>query len=463
MNSFLSGCHHRFLKRVLEDPMQSRFRISQTTGCLRNVILASSFFAVTVAAHEAFGQVKTVTVEGREYRETVELRGASVHGFQVTDISAKLGGFVKAIGSVNDQEVDIGSHVKKGDVLAVLNIPEMQNLLAEKFAIVTQIKSEVIQADAAIAEAESAVVQSKAKLEQVRARTDEKEAILKFSETKFRRLSGLARNGTIGQDNIDEAGFDVDVAKAGLAGVTADIQAANAHIQAAEATVQKAQADRQSAEAKVTVAESAVDHLRTMMSYTVMKAPYDGVITKRLVDLGSYVQPAENNSAAKAVFQLTQISKVRIIVAVPNNMVGRVELGQAVVFDSIGGLQGQAFRGTVTRKAGALDPKARTMQIEVHLDNPAVDAVGGKKVELKPGLYGTLTVIRKDWKGDDLLPVVPTTAVGKSRDGNYYVTVVEGGKPERRTIGIAFNDAASVGINSGLKVGDKVAKSANGR
>lgn len=414
-------------------------------------------------AQQGFAQVKMVTVEGREYRETIDLQGATVHGFQVTEIRAKLGGFVKSIGRVNDQEVDIGSRVKKNDVLAVLDIPEMENLLAEKLAIVTQMKSAVLQADAAVLEAESAVAQSRAELEQVRARTAEKEAMLKLNETRYRRLSRLASAGTIGTENIDEAGFDVDVAKARLASVEADIQAATAHIHASEASVRKAEADRQSAEAKVTVAESTIDRLRTMMSYTVIKAPYDSVITKRMVDLGSYVLPAENNSAAMPVFQLTQISKVRIVVAVPNNKVGRIDVGQAVVFDSIGGLQGRAFHGRVTRTAGALDSKTRTMQIEVHLNNPAVDEISGRKVELKPGLYGTLTVIRRDWKGDNLLPVVPTTAVGKGADGNYYVLVSEGGRPTRRTVEIAFNDAASVGIRSGLTVGDKVAQSAAGR
>ena len=443
--------------------MQPRRRISQSARWLRDLILALTFVAVTAATHQAFAQVKTVTVEGREYQETIDLQGASVHGFQVTEIRAKLGGFVKSIGRGNDQEVDIGSRVKKDDVLAVLDIPEMENLLAEKLAIVTQMKSAVIQADAAVLEAESAVAQSKAELEQVRARTAEKEAMLKLNETRFRRLSKLASSGTIGTDNIDEAEFNVDVAKARVASVKADIQAATAHIYASEASVQKAQADRKSAEAKVSVAKSTIDRLRTMMNYTVIKAPYDGVITKRMVDLGSYVLPAENNSAAMPVFELTQISKVRIVVAVPNNKVGRIEAGQAVVFDSIGGLQGQAFHGTVTRTAGALSPKTRTMRIEVHFDNPAVDAISGKKVELKPGLYGTLTVIRRDWKGDSLLPVVPTTAVGKGRDSNYYVMVLEGGKPTRRTVGIAFNDAAFVGISSGLKVGDKVAQSASGR
>ena len=443
--------------------MLSRLGFPQTAEWFHDVVLAAAFTTVTATAHQTFAQVETVTVQGREHTESIELQGASVHGFQVTEVSAKLGGYVKSIGSINDEEVDVGSRVRKGDVLAILDIPEMENQLAEKMAIVTQMKSDVIQADATIIEAETAVVQAKARLEQVRSLAAEKEAQLKLSETRLRRLSKLASSGTIGRDNIDEAKFEVDVAEARLASVDADAQAANAHIQAAEATVHRAQADKQSAVARVDVAESVVDRHRTMMNYTVIKAPYAGVITKRMVDLGSYVQPAENNSAAMPVFQLTEISRVRIMVAVPNNAVGLIERGQSALFDSIGGLQGRAFHGKVSRTAGALDLKTRTMQIEVHLYNPVLDDVTGKKIELKPGLYGTLTVIRREWKGNDLLPVVPTSAVGRGRDGNYYVKVIEGGKPVRRSVVIAFNDASTVGISSGLSVGDKVTRSARGQ
>ena len=103
-------------------------------------------------------------------------------------------------------------------------------------------------------------------------------------------MAKLAAGGTIGQDNLDEARFDVDVAKASLASVKADVQAAIANIQAAEASVRKVKADRKSADAKVNVAMSTVERLKTLMEYTVLRAPYDGVVTGRIVDLGSYVQ-----------------------------------------------------------------------------------------------------------------------------------------------------------------------------
>lgn len=439
-------------------------RSSTANWCRGGVLtLAFAVFTVsavsTVASRQAAAQFDMVAVEGREHREVLDLQGATVHGFQLTEIRAKLGGYVKSIGETNGSEVDVGSRVKKNDVLAVLDIPEMKNELTEKDAMVEQTKSAVAQADAGISEAESVVLQSKAALDQVKSRTAEKAAMLKLNETKLNRLSRLANSGTIGQDSLDEARFDVEVARAALESVKADVRAAAANIQAAEASTTKSRADKASAIAKVSVAESAVDHLKTMMNYTTIRAPYDGVITKRTVDIGSYVQPAENNSAAMPIFQLTQTSKVRIMVAVPNNKVGKIEVGQPIVFDSIGGLEGRAFAGTVTRTAGTLDLKTRTMQIEVHLDNPTTDTVSGNKVELKPGLYGTLTVVRKEWKGDSLLPVIPTTAIGKDNDGNYYVVVVEGGKPTRRKVSVAFNDAAAVGISRGLKVGEKVMRS----
>ena len=428
------------------------------TNWFRDTVIGLSFVVVGLVTEQAFSQATTVTVEGREYREVVDLQGASVHGFQVTQISAKLGGFVKSIGKVDDLDVDVGSRVRKGDVLAKLDIPEMQNDLAEKIALVEQTKSAVSQADAVIAEAEAAVAQANAALRQVKAGIAEKEAKLKLSKTRLKRLSGLAASGTIGQDNIDEAQFEVEAATASLQSVEADVTAAEANIEAAEASVVRAKADKATALSKVKVAESNVARLKVMVDYTVIRAPYDGVITKRMVDLGSFVQPSENNSAAMPLFELTQVSKVRIMVAVPNNKVSKIEVGQAIEFHSIGGLEGSRFVGKVTRTAGALDLKTRTMQIEVHLDNPATDSVSEKKLDLKPGLFGTLTVIRKDWTGDDLLPVVPTTAVGKDDNGNYFVSISDGGETSRRIVQIAFNDAAMVGISSGLKVGEKVLK-----
>lgn len=413
---------------------------------------------IGASAQAVFAQ-DTIKVTGREYRESLPLQGASVHGLQSTAISAKLGGFVKSIGKVDDLEIDVGSRVKKGTTLAELDIPEMKDELAEKQALVIQAKSAIVQAEAGGIEATAIVGQKEAALLQVEAKTDQKRAVLQLAEAKLNRLSLLAGRGSISKDKLDEARFDVAAAKASCNSIDADRAAAMADIKAAKAVIDRTKADKVSAEAKAKVAEAAVSRLKTLMGYTTINAPYDGIITKRMIDLGTYVQPAEKNSGAMPLFEITQVDRIRIIVGVPNNRISKVAKGQKVVFGSIGGLAGREFHGTVTRTAGALDPKTRTMQIEAHINNPVVDAISKEKFELKPGLFGTLTLIRKDWSGDDLIPVVPTTAVGKDKNGNRYVVVTGDGNPKRRRVEIGFDDGSSVGISSGLKVGETIVRS----
>lgn len=421
-----------------------------------------------VLAQTTFAQ-ETVTASGREYREAMDLQGATVHGFQVTQIHAKLGGYVKSIGKSGtagaessagkELEVDVGSRVKAKALLAKLDIPEMHDELDERRALFMQAKSAVVQAEAAVIEARAAVRQKEAGLLQVEAGTARKQATMQLAETKLQRLSVLASRGSISQDSLDEARFELAAAKAALKTIEADMAAAKANIEAAKASVTRANADVVSAKAKQDVAAAGMKHTETMMGYTTIKAPYDGIITKRMIDMGSFVQPAEKNSAATPLFEITEIDRVRIVVAVPNNRVGGIQVGQKVIFHSIGGLEGRRFEGAITRTAGALDLKTRTMKIEAHFANPAKDAVSGRMLELKPGLFGTLTVVRKDWTKENPIPVVPTTAIGKDKNGNHYVVVMSNGQPTRRFVTIGFNDAASVGISSGLSVGDKVVRS----
>ena len=104
------------------------------------------------------------------------------------------------------------------------------------------------------------------------------------------------------------------------------------------------------------------------------------------------------------------------------------------------------------------------MQVEVHLENPAVDTGQRKEGGIKTGaVRHTDGHPQRLETAIDLLPVVPTTAVGKDSAGNYFVNVVKNGETSPRSVVIAFNDAASVGISSGLKLGEKVAKSAAGK
>ena len=198
----------------------------------------------------------TAVASGRPYRAEVRMPGATVSGFETTQVRSKVGGYVGRIGKVDGQDIDRGTEVTAGTLLAKLDIPETLESLAEKEAIVEQTRSALAQADAAIEEARARVVQRQAELQQVRAHRAEKQATLDLNEKKLQRLSGLAESGAIGTETLDEAEFAVAAARAALEGVAADEKVAESNILAAEAGVQSAIADKGSAAAQIRVAEA---------------------------------------------------------------------------------------------------------------------------------------------------------------------------------------------------------------
>ena len=404
-------------------------------------------------------QPSTARVEGIAYEDTVDLPGASVRGYESTELFAKLGGYIAKLAQVDGHDVDIGTRVDDGAELAVLAVPEMQDELAEKHAAVNQAQSEVAQAEAAIAEAVAQKLQREAELDQVEAQREEKQAMLQLNEKKFQRVSTLASSGTIGEEALDEIRFAVDAAQAALTSIDADVAAAEKQVGAADAKVNKTHADKAAAAARVEFANASLARIKTLMAYSTIRAPFAGVVTQRNVDTGAFVLPAEKNSAAMPLFEITRTDRVRVVVGVPNNKVAHVEPGMQARLHEVGGLPGRSFAGSVTRSAGALDEKTRTMRIEVEFENPVPDERTGEPVLLKPGMFGTLTIVRHEWDRDNPIPVVPTTAVATDGHGVSYVVVTEGSRRERRDVTVAFNDAISVGISAGLKIGETVAVS----
>jgi RND family efflux transporter MFP subunit len=406
--------------------------------------------ASTTPAKKPASEFETGLVTAKSYVEKIELPGASVHGFEKTQLMAKVGGYVKEIKSISGEEIDIGTLVVKGDALAILDVPEMQDQLAEKDALVRQAESMVAQADAIIKQREAGITLRKAEVKQAKANLAEKEALLKFSLAKKKRIGGLVKQGTIGAENLDEVQFSVDAANAAILAGNADVETADAEVAASKADLEKAKADKVSAEEHVKVAEANVAELNTLIGYATIEAPFDGIVTKRFVDHGAFVRPA-SNSGAMPLFEITRIDMVRVTVAVPNVETARIRSGQKTIVHSIGGAPGVRIGGDVTRMSQALDPTSRMMHIEVHFKNPLKQPGSDRTVFLQPGMFGSVTVIVKEW---DDLPVVPVGAVQTDSNGQAYVFVVGTDRiAKRQDVEIVFNDAVFVGLRSGVKPG----------
>jgi len=197
----------------------------------------------------------------------------------------------------------------------------------------------------------------------------------------------------------------------------------------AQAKVHQAEADRGAAGARLQVAQADLAKASTMLGYATIKAPFDGVVTERLVDTGHFVQPTTGNSS-KPLFVVSRTDKVRVFMDVPELEAAMVNVGDAVTL-RVQALPGKELQAVVTRTGWSLDNANHSLRTEVDVAND--------KSSLRPGMYATAVIVLD--RRDNAL-VLPATAI--LRDGEQpYCWCVESGKVVRHDL--------TLGLRSGLE------------
>jgi multidrug resistance efflux pump len=288
---------------------------------------------------------------------------ATVAAFYSADLYAKDSGYI------SDVHADIGDHVKKGQLLAVIDDPELQQQLLGAQALLAA-KQELAKASAA------AVEQSQSAVEVARRQLAGYQADLKLAQTTLKRQEQLFAEKAITDQQIDEIR-----AKGEVTSATASV--GEAKIASAEADLRAAMANRSVAEAQVQIAAAEAQRLATLVSYTKIIAPFDGVITRRWVSPGDLVQSA-TGSKTTSLFTCQKIDTVRVFCDVPENAAAVIRAG-AHVDVKIYGPAAKAIHGAITRLAMAMDPATRTMRVEIDLPNP--------EEKLRPGMYTQVTFL----------------------------------------------------------------------
>jgi multidrug efflux pump subunit AcrA (membrane-fusion protein) len=257
---------------------------------------------------------------------------ATIQAFFVTDLYAKNAGYVSQINA------DIGDHVKKGQVLAVIENPELQ---------------------AQFEKAQAAVAQGKAALDVAKRQLAGMEADLVLQRATLERQKELYAGKAATAQTLDEARAKEGVAAAAVETSKAKISLADADLQAA-----KAEADR----------------LQALLQYDKIIMPFDGVVTRRLVNPGDLVQSATATRAAP-LFTCQKLDVVRVFADAPEASAAAIRPGTRAEVK----LWGETtIQGSVTRVATALDPETRTMRVEIDLPNP--------DEKLQPGMYAHVTL-----------------------------------------------------------------------
>lgn len=318
--------------------------------------------------------------------------------FQEIDVYAKQSGYVKQL------FVDYGSRVKAGQLMAVLEIPELQAQLEQDTAAIKNMADQVTHA----------------KNELTRA-----EAQHQVLHLQYKRLNTVAtaQPGLVAQQEVDDAqGRDL----------------------AAEAQVEAAKSALESAQSELGVSNAKRGHDQVLFDYSRITAPFAGVVTQRYANLGTLMQAGTNSSTqALPLVQLSQEDRFRLVIPVPESYVKYIRVGDPadVRVPSLG----KDFPGKVARFSADVKEDTRTMHTEVDVQNTSH--------QLMAGLYAeaVLTLERKN-----RALAVPLQAINHEGDQTTVYVIDPSNKIDDRPVTVGLQTVGDAEILSGLKDGDLV-------
>ena len=340
--------------------------------------------AVAKVTRGDVSQVLTVAAEFRPYQEI--------------DVHAKVAGYVKTIG------VDVGDRVKPGQLLAVLEVPELQDDLQQDQAAVKRANEEINRAQADLERTQSAH---------------------DVSHLASTRLASVSKEQPklVAQQDLDEA---------------------NGRDRVAEAQVSTAKAALAAAREQLAIAKANEAKTETLFAYARITAPFEGVITHRYADTGAMIQAGTSSQTqTMPLVRLSQNNLLRLIIPVPESAVPRIHLKEPV--DVRVQALGRSFPGAVARFSDRVDSDTRTMRVEVDVQNPTL--------ELVPGMYAQASIALDEAKNALTIPV---QAVDRVDEKTSVMVVTKDHKIASRNVELGLESADRVAVTRGLDAGDLV-------
>jgi RND family efflux transporter MFP subunit len=368
----------------------------------------------------------------------------TMESFDFADLYAKVSGYVKK------QDVDIGDMVERGQILAVIDMPELKEELKRDQAAQAQAEAQVLQMEARVATTKADFDAATAAIAQAEAELEKAESFLTFREIQYTRISHLFELKSIDERLVDEKHEQRDAAAAAKRAAQAAILTTKAQAAAAKARIAQAQADVVDAKAKVDVAKANVAKAQVFVDYTKIVSPYKGVVTKRNFHVGDFIRAADQGGN-QPLLTVARTDLMRVIVQVPERDVPYTDVGDPATIE-MDALAGITLKGRVSRIANSEDRGTRTMRTEIDLEN--------KNNRLRDGMFGRVTIVVED--GKDGLMVPSSSLVGDTKAKKFAVFVVRGGKIHRTPVEIGQDDGSRTEIVSGLSVDDDVILRATG-
>jgi len=366
---------------------------------------------------------------------------ATVHAYYQAEVFAKVAGYLREL------NVDIGDVVSEGDVLAVIDVPELAKQHARQQATIERLQADQQRAQAAAELAMAEVEASLAAREQVEAEIAKAAAQLKAYQAEYARVEELVSGKAVADRLLDEAREHLESAQAAKRAAEAALRAADSNVTVARAGLSGANADIEVARARIREAQREQEETAVRIDYATLRAPFDGIVTERNVDPGDLVRNIQDSSTAlkKPLFTIAGLDRVRVRVSVPEHDAEWLSAGDPAIV-RLRGLPGLPLKGAVSRAARSLDEDTRSMTVEIDLPN--TDG------SLLPGMFGEATITLEETAGSLSLPA---PAVRHDEGGRSYVYVVGAGDAvEVVEVTTGLDDGKQVEISSGLTGDERV-------
>ena len=329
--------------------------------------------------------VNVVAVESQKLDSTLSLP-AQITPYEVVDVYPKVTGFLDMI------SVDRGSHVHAGEPMIRLSAPEM---VAQR-----------AQAEAALQSAEAQLSAAQAKFAS--------------DHGTYLHLAAAAQTPGV------VAGNDLQIADQTAAADKAQVEAATKNVQASQ---------------------NALRGVAQLESYLEIRAPFDGIVTLRNLHLGALVGPASGQAGSQPIVQVENLSRLRVVVPVPEAYVAGVQAGQQASFN-VPAYPGRTFQAPIVRISYDINQNTRTMQVELDFHNA--------NAEITPGTFANVEwPIRRTY----LTLFVPSTAITTDLQRTFVIRVRQG-KAEWVDVKSGVTMEGKTEVFGDLKAGDLVVRNA---
>jgi RND family efflux transporter MFP subunit len=319
--------------------------------------------------------------------------------FQEINVYAKVSGYIQKL------YVDWGTHVRQGQLLAVLEIPELEQQLQLDEAAVRRSEQDLARAHEQLSQAESVSL---------------------VADLTYKRLSTViqTRPELVAQQEVDVAqGKDLE-AKAGVSGSKDAVAGA---------------------EQALLVAKAELEKDRAMYAYARITAPFNGVVTEIDAYTGALLPAGtSSNKGDQALCRLSQNDLLRLVIPVPERAIGDVHLGQDVAVQV--SMSQKTFKGKIVRFSEQIDMQTRTMHTEIDVPNP--------KYTLVPGMYATVQIALHTVHNVLTVPIQAVQASGE--DHGSVLVVNNNNRAEKRDVALGIQSATAAEVVSGLRENEMV-------